>query len=67
MADFHAAIPHFEHKLQRLKSVTQEELKKVVCQCTSKTCHLDPCLPDLLKKTLDAHTSYLAVVVNDSC
>ena len=66
MTDYHAAIPQFEHKLQQLEPVTQGELRKMVRQCTSKTCDLDPCPPDLLKKTLNAHISYLAAVVNDS-
>ena len=60
---FHVAKPQFEHGLE---PVTQEELRRVVHQCTFKTCDLHPCPPDLLKKTLDAHIPYLVVVVNDS-
>ena len=59
-------IPLTGVTLQQLEPTTEDELGKIIRQCTSKTCDLDSCPADLLKDTLDVHLPYLTAVVNGS-
>ena len=74
--DFHATLPpqismppchySFSTNCSGWSQSHKRNFRKVVRQCTSKTCNVDPCPPDLLKKPLHSHIPFLAVVVNDS-
>ena len=54
------------YKLNRLLPTTDEELRKIMIMCPSKTCSMDSCPNDLLKKTLHIHIPYLVAIVNNS-
>ena len=53
-------------QLNRLLPTTDEELRNIIKLCPSKTCSLDACPTELLKRTLHIHIPYLVAIVNSS-
>ncbi|KAI0214517.1 putative RNA-directed DNA polymerase from transposon BS [Lamellibrachia satsuma] len=54
------------NELNRLLPTSEEEMKNIISLCPSKTCSLDSCPTDLLKKTVGVHIPYLVAIVNNS-
>ena len=54
------------NELDRLLPTREEEIKNIIRLCPPKTCSLDFCPTDLLKKSLCVHISYLVAIVNNS-
>ena len=54
------------YQLNRLLPTTDEELRNIIKLCPSKTCSLDACPTELLKRTLHIHIPYLVAIVNNS-
>ena len=54
------------NELDRLLPTREEEIKNIIRLCPPKTCSLDFCPTDLLKKSLGVHISYLVAIVNNS-
>ena len=53
-------------ELDRLLPTSEDEIKNIIRLCPPKTCSLDSCPPDLLKKTVGVHVPYLVAIVNNS-
>ena len=53
-------------RLVQLDQTTDEELEKIIKQCSSKTCCLDSTPTDLLKHSAAAHMPCLVALVNAS-
>ena len=54
------------YQLNRLLPTTDEELRNIIKLCPSKTCSLDACPTELLKRTLHIHIPYLVATVYNS-
>ena len=54
------------YQLNRLLPTTDDELRNIIKLCPSKTCSLDACPTELLKRTLHIHIPYLVAIVNNS-
>ena len=54
------------HKLDQFTPTTEKELERIIRDCPAKTCSLDHCPTDVLKKTLQCQLSYLVTLVNSS-
>ena len=54
------------YQLNRLLPTSDEELRNIIKLCPSKTCSLDVCPSELLKRTLHIHIPYLVAIVNNS-
>ena len=54
------------HKLDQFTTTTEKELERIIRDCPAKTCNLDHCPTDVLKKTLHCQLSYLVTLVNSS-
>ena len=54
------------YQLNRLLPTTDEELRNIIKRCPSKTCSLDACPAELLKRALNIHIPYLVAIVNNS-
>ena len=53
-------------ELDQLLPTSEEEIKNIIRLCPPKTCSLDSCPTDLLKKTVGVHVPYLVAIVNNS-
>ena len=51
------------YQLNRLLPTNDEELRNIIKLCPSKTCSLDACPIELLKRTLNIHIPYLVAIV----
>ena len=54
------------YQLNRLLPTTDEELRNIIKLRPSKTCSMDACPTELLKRTLHIHIPYLVTIVNNS-
>ena len=53
-------------ELDRMLPTIEEEIKNIIRLCPPRTCSLDSCPTDLLKKTVGVHVPYLVVIVINS-
>ena len=52
------------YQINRLLPTTDEELRNIMKLCPSKTCSMDACLTERLKRTLHIHIPYLVAMEN---
>ena len=55
-------IDSIVHKLNQFTPTTEKELERIIRDCPAKTCSLDHCPTDVLKKTLQCQLSYLVTL-----
>ena len=53
-------------ELDRLLPTSKQKIKNIIRLCPPKTCSLDSCPTDLLKKTVGVHVPCLVAIVNNS-
>ncbi len=59
-------VPHFETELTELKSLNEDEVKKIILKSPNKFCELDPIPTNLLKECIDEILQLLTHIINIS-